>query len=95
MEREFCVCELERILDEPQYKVSRHLGILKRAGLIDDWREGTWMHYQVAPTLAYEWRMVLDALRVVWDQSAEVQADRVRLHQQDIRQPGEPVVCSI
>ncbi len=33
LERELCVCELVDALEEPQYKISRHLGILKRAGL--------------------------------------------------------------
>ncbi len=95
LERELCVCELEHILDEPQYKVSRHLGILKRAGLLHDWREGTWMHYEIAPTLSPEWRNALEALRQVWDQSAEIQADMEHLRQKAIREPGDPAACSV
>ncbi len=95
LERELCVCELERILEEPQYKVSRHLGVLKRAGLLNDWREGTWMHYEIAPALADEWLPVLHALRQVWDCSAEIQADIERLRQHATRAPGAPAVCSL
>jgi ArsR family transcriptional regulator len=94
LERELCVCELERVLQEPQYKVSRHLGVLKRAGVLNDWREGTWMHYEIAPTLSPPWREALEALRHVWDQSAEVWADLEQLRQQAIREPGEPAMCS-
>lgn len=44
-ERELCVCELVEVLDMPQGKVSRHLAVLKHAGLVRDRREGTWIYY--------------------------------------------------
>ena len=44
-ERELCVCELVAILDMPQGKISRHLAILKNAGLVADRRDGTWIYY--------------------------------------------------
>jgi DNA-binding transcriptional ArsR family regulator len=47
--RSLCVCQIVDALGEPQYKVSRHLGILKRAGILVDRREGTWMHYSLHP----------------------------------------------
>lgn len=43
--RELCVCELVEVLDMPQGKVSRHLAVLKRAGLVQSRREGTWIYY--------------------------------------------------
>jgi ArsR family transcriptional regulator, arsenate/arsenite/antimonite-responsive transcriptional repressor len=95
LERELCVCELERVLDEPQYKVSRHLGILKRAGVVNDWREGTWMHYEIHPQLSSQWRDALVGLCRVWDESTEIQADMAQLKQQAIREPGAPVVCGM
>jgi ArsR family transcriptional regulator, arsenate/arsenite/antimonite-responsive transcriptional repressor len=95
LEREMCVCELEQVVQEPQYKVSRHLGILKRAGLLHDWREGTWMHYEITPTLPPDWRNALESLRVVWDSSPEIAADMARLRRLGMREPGEPAVCSV
>lgn len=44
-EGELCVCELVQVLDMPQGKISRHLGILKQASLVQDRREGTWIYY--------------------------------------------------
>ncbi len=44
-EKRICVCELVDALEMPQYRVSRHLNILKNAGLIDSQRDGTWMYY--------------------------------------------------
>jgi ArsR family transcriptional regulator, arsenate/arsenite/antimonite-responsive transcriptional repressor len=45
---ETCVCMLAQALDEPDFKVSRHLGIMRSSGMVEARREGTWMHYQLA-----------------------------------------------
>jgi ArsR family transcriptional regulator len=48
IEGETCVCNLAKAINEPDFKVSRHLGIMRLAGLVDARREGTWMHYRLA-----------------------------------------------
>lgn len=48
LEGETCVCLLAQALDEPDFKVSRHLGIMRSAGMVAARREGTWMHYRLA-----------------------------------------------
>ena len=45
---ETCVCKLAEALDAPDFKVSRHLGIMRSAGLVEARREGTWMHYKLS-----------------------------------------------
>ena len=45
---ETCVCQLAEALAAPQFRVSRHLGILRACGLVEARREGTWMHYRLA-----------------------------------------------
>ena len=47
-ERELCVCQLESALGLSQAKVSRHLTVLRNAGLVDDRREGLWIFYSLA-----------------------------------------------
>ena len=42
-----CVCELEQVTGLAQYTVSRNLGILRRAGLVQGRRNGARMDYQV------------------------------------------------
>lgn len=42
-----CVCEMEAALRIPQYRISRHLGILKAAGLLQSHREGPFVIYCV------------------------------------------------
>ena len=45
---EVCVCDIHESLKIPQPKASRHLAYLRRAGLVEARREGTWMHYRLA-----------------------------------------------
>ncbi len=42
-----CVCHFQRILGEPQVKVSKHLAYLKSHGLVDVKREGYWRVYSL------------------------------------------------
>lgn len=50
-EEELCVCELHQVVDLPQPKVSRHLGVLREAGIVTVRRVGTWMFYRLSPEL--------------------------------------------
>lgn len=45
-EGELCVCVLVSALDLPQPKISRHLGVMREAGLLSVRREGTWIYYR-------------------------------------------------
>lgn len=47
-EGQLCVCEIVDVLDMPQGKISRHLAVLRRAGLVEDERRGTWIHYSLS-----------------------------------------------
>lgn len=46
--KSMCVCELTAVLGIKQPSVSHHLGILKRAGLVEDIRNGQWIDYKLA-----------------------------------------------
>ena len=50
-EGELCVCELTFALDESQPKMSRHLRLMRDAGIVEARREGTWMHYRISRKL--------------------------------------------
>lgn len=45
-EGELCVCELEAALDEIQPKISRHLAILRNAGIVMDRRDANRVFYR-------------------------------------------------
>lgn len=44
------VSELTAILGLAQSGISRHLGLLRKVGLVEERREGGWTYYQLAPT---------------------------------------------
>jgi DNA-binding transcriptional ArsR family regulator len=48
-QKPYCVQDLERALELPQYEVSRHLGVLRRAGMVEARREAQRTYYQVHP----------------------------------------------
>ncbi len=75
---ERCVCHLADGLSEPDYKASRHLGVMRSAGLVKTRREGTWMHYRLDeqdPLVA----KLADLLRSMADNDPDFARDRQRL----------------
>lgn len=46
---ERCVCELQDALGAAQSRLSFHLRVLKDAGVVNDRKEGRWVHYSLAP----------------------------------------------
>lgn len=44
---ELCVCDIVAALDTIQPKISFHLAVLKEAELIQDRKEGKWIHYKL------------------------------------------------
>jgi ArsR family transcriptional regulator len=60
--KERCVCEIFQVLDLPQPKVSRHLAIMREAGLLAARKEGTWVHYRINPQLPLWAARVIEAM---------------------------------
>lgn len=60
---EHCVCELMRKLGATQSRMSRHMQVLKQAGLVLDRRDAQWVRYRInsdlPPSLA---RLIQSAL---------------------------------
>ena len=50
--REHCVCELMAALDATQSRMSRHMQVLKQAGLVVDRRDAQWVRYRLNPDLS-------------------------------------------
>ena len=50
---ESCLCELVDSLLEPSYKLSRHLKILRQAGLLASHKEGRWVYHRLVKEPVY------------------------------------------
>jgi len=48
IEKELCVCEMTALLGLAQPTVSKHLKILEDAGLVESWKQGSWVNYRLA-----------------------------------------------
>lgn len=60
---ELCVCQLMEILGMGQSTVSKHLGILRNAGLIEVEKRGTWSFYRLSRDKAN--RQSADFIRIL------------------------------
>ncbi|TCV87488.1 metalloregulator ArsR/SmtB family transcription factor [Sulfurirhabdus autotrophica] len=49
--QERCVCDIFQVLGLSQPKVSRHLAVMREAGVLASRKEGTWVHYRIHPQL--------------------------------------------
>lgn len=50
---EACLCELVDCLFEPQSKVSRHLKVLRQAGLLSAVKDGRWVYHRLVRDMAH------------------------------------------
>ena len=48
---ELCVCEFSQTLESSQPKISRHLALLRKSGMICDERRGQWIYYRLNSSL--------------------------------------------
>ncbi len=87
-EGEFCVCQLMDILDMKQSTVSKHLGILKTAGLIECRKGGTWTFYKLSNKLINNYNLDFLQLLSCLKDDPLLQEDKKRLKiiaEQDIK----------
>ncbi len=61
---EHCVCDLMRRLEATQSRMSRHMRVLKQAGMVVDRRDAQWVRYKINPDLPPNLRALLDAALV-------------------------------
>jgi len=76
---ETCVCRLAEALDAPQFRISRHLGILRDRGVVEARREGTWMHYRLAAARSKLEECLQECFRDCLADHVTVKADMARL----------------
>lgn len=76
---EVCVCFFVEILQVNQPKVSRHLAYLRKAGIVDARREGTWMHYRIVEPSHDDAARVLNDVRSWLARDPQMQKDRKKL----------------
>lgn len=80
---EACVRDIQQVLRIPQPTVSRHLGLLKRMGLVDNHRRGKWNYYYVIKKQPEIVKQLihsltnLDSCRKIFRQELQSQMDKL------------------
>lgn len=72
--REHCVCELVRVLGVTQSRMSRHMAVLKQAGVVVDRRDAQWVRYRRNPELPAEQATIINAVLTTLDASSNRRA---------------------
>ena len=88
-----CVCEIMDALDVSHYNISRHLKILKNAGLTGEKRDGRWVYHSLSPPADPFQKVILEMVAVIPEES--LAADRTRLEMRLAMREGEKCVIGI
>ena len=85
---ESCLCELVDSLWEPQYKLSRHLKILRQSGLLTAEKEGRWVYHRLVGGRRYLTRLWA-TIRLIPDAHGEFASDLARFRKRiSLREAG-------
>ncbi len=76
---ELCVCHLVEALELPQSTVSRQLGVLRAAGVVDNRRKGAWVYYSLAEQESATRKRQLRSLAREYGARQDVRAGVARL----------------
>lgn len=79
-EGELCVCSLVDLIGLADSTVSKHMSILREAGLVETQKRGRWVYYRLAATS--DSLLIRDALRLArqhLEMAEVIAADRSRL----------------
>ncbi len=85
-----CVCHFQDILDAPQVKISKHLGLLRASGLVTNRRHKNWVIYELVEKPSAAIHAQLQALTQTAKIEPVFQRDLKRLHKVS-NQAGEIV----
>ena len=78
-DRELCVCQIIEMLGLAPSTVSKHLSILRYAGLIEGRKEGRWMYYRLPEHPRGDVRDALSWVLSAVSRTSEITADANRL----------------
>jgi len=88
-----CVCQVQAVLGLAPSTVSKHLTVLKLAGLVEDRRDGKWIEYALASESRNPHAAAVLALLGALERDPAVLADRRRLR--EIRAIPLVELCSL
>jgi ArsR family transcriptional regulator len=93
-EGELCVCHFQKILGEPQVKISKHLAYLRSRGLVETRRDKNWMIYRLPLRPSAELSVNLACLQDCVREDPVFRADSARLRKCGAKlRENSPICC--
>ncbi len=90
-QRELCMCEIREVLGLSNSTVSKHLTILRDAGLVLDTKDGKWVNFRLNDKSGHVFiRSLLGLIRKSFGGDKSIQADTVKLRRVNRRH-----ICNI
>jgi DNA-binding transcriptional ArsR family regulator len=91
---EMCVCQIVAALKLSQSTISKHLSLLRAAGLVDERKEGRWVYFRLADSSVNAYAQALLALIRRWlKEDAVVLQDAQRVA--EIRKMPAEQLCAL
>ncbi len=88
---ELCACQLTDLVGLAPSTVSKHLALLRDAGLVESRKDGRWVHYRLATNGITDVGRVAKSFLQTLETRAEIRADDRRL--KAIRRADLEVLC--
>jgi ArsR family transcriptional regulator len=83
-ERELCLCEVREMLGLSNSTVSKHLSILRDAGLLLDSKEGRWVNFRLNSKAENQFtRSILALIRNSFNDDETIREDVKKAHRVD------------
>lgn len=91
---ETCVCVLAEGLGAAEYKISRHLGKMRLAGIVEARREGTWIYYKLSKARSRLEECLQECFRGCLASHSTVKADMKRMSKKTCKIINKIPCCS-
>lgn len=79
--QELCACQIIEMFELANSTISRHLAVLKQAGLVQSRKSGRWIYFSWVEEPVGNARFLQQWLSTVINQDPQVQQDRERMHE--------------
>lgn len=89
LDQERCVCQLVELIDLSNASISKHLAVLRNAGLLVSRKDGRWVHYRTPEEPGVIVRDAIAFFRKHAMRTPQVLADQQSLKQIDAIEPSD------
>lgn len=78
--QELCVCQIIELLGLAPSTVSKHISILRHAGLVETRKDGRWIYYRIREkNLSPEMKEFIEYLLQILSNGDQIQEDAIRM----------------